>query len=99
MKRPPSNANSPQSRRSPTNQVEPTNPHFWEHIEEGGRILAREAQARAVKDCVRTGALARPASAASVPAAAATTPAAPTQAHTYPNKPHSEPVPAPNMPR
>lgn len=30
----------------PYKPVEPTNPHFWEHSEEGARILAREAHAR-----------------------------------------------------
>jgi len=60
----------------PYKPVDPANPHFWEHGEEGGRILAREAQARKAaeakvaatgihKENVGTAAFGRPASEAS----------------------------------
>jgi hypothetical protein len=39
----------------PDKPVEPTNPHFWEHQEEGGRILAREAQARKAAEQAHVG--------------------------------------------
>ncbi|HKV78992.1 MAG TPA: hypothetical protein VJP02_12655, partial [Candidatus Sulfotelmatobacter sp.] len=81
----------------PYKPVESHDRHFWEYQAEGGRVLAREAQARAVKDCVGTDALVRPASAASVPADSPATPAATSLAHTYPNKSHSEAAAAPKQ--
>ncbi len=72
----------------PYKPVEPTNPHFWEHQEEGGRILAREAAAQAhmgtaaigtnrvgtdAEACAERSRSIRPASAASIPTPATTT--------------------------
>jgi hypothetical protein len=58
----------------PYKPVDHNNPHFWEHSEEGGRVLAREAKARArTKDCVGTDAFVRPGREATVPPAGANT--------------------------
>jgi hypothetical protein len=60
----------------PYKPVDPGNRHFWEYSEEGGRVLAREAQARKAArstDRVGTDALVRTGREATVPAAASAT--------------------------